>query len=203
MARLSTIASLAGALLLAGFSASAQERRPAPQPGAEAAQPADSTPQGRVDRLFERLRDSKDATEANGIAGQILRSFARSGSDTADLLFTRVGEAMRAQDHVLALDLLDTVLALEPQWAEALARRASVHIQRKDFDAAMRDLRAALALEPRHFMALAGLGSVFNEVGNPKRALAAFREALKLHPHLEQVKKAVERLAAEHDGRDI
>jgi tetratricopeptide (TPR) repeat protein len=181
MIRFLNLVMVVGALCAAAPSALAQERRPSPggqQPVPSAAAAPEESPKNRLDRLFDRLK-------------------------AANLLMTRVGEAIRANEAEISLDLLDTVLALQPNWAEAFARRASVHIQRKDYDAAMRDLRAALALEPRHFMALAGLGSVLGETGNPKRALAAFREALKVHPHMEAIKKAVERLAAEHDGRDI
>jgi tetratricopeptide (TPR) repeat protein len=206
MIRFLNLVMVVGALCAAAPSALAQERRPSPggqQPVPSAAAAPEESPKNRLDRLFDRLKAAKDAVEARALAEQIMRALARSGSDTADLLMTRVGEAIRANEAEISLDLLDTVLALQPNWAEAFARRASVHIQRKDYDAAMRDLRAALALEPRHFMALAGLGSVLGETGNPKRALAAFREALKVHPHMEAIKKAVERLAAEHDGRDI
>jgi Flp pilus assembly protein TadD len=115
----------------------------------------------------------------------------------------RVQEAVRAQDSVLALDLLDSVMALKPDWAEAYNRRAAVHFQRKDMDGAMRDLRQTLSLEPRHFQALAGIGMVFQQGGNGKQALAAFREALKINPHLKGIKQAAERLATNHDGQDI
>jgi tetratricopeptide (TPR) repeat protein len=205
MARLPALLIAAVALFAGGFSASAQERRPAAPAGTTAESPPepDESPKSRLDRLFDRLKAAKDETEGKAVGQLVLRQLARSGSDTADLLMTRVGEAIRANKPEVSLDLLDTILALQPRWAEAYARRASVHIQRKDFDAAMRDLRTTLALEPRHFMALAGLGSVLNETGNPKKALAAFREALKVHPHIEGIGKIVERLAASHDGRDI
>jgi tetratricopeptide (TPR) repeat protein len=115
----------------------------------------------------------------------------------------RVRQAMDAKDGDLALDLLDSVLALKPDFAEAYNRRAAVHFQRQDLDGAMRDLRMTLSLEPRHFQALAGIGMVFQQGGNGRQALAAFREALKLNPHLKGIKQAAEKLAVDHDGQDI
>lgn len=176
--------------------------RQAPPSEPERRQP-DQRHQSRLDQLFERLAASGTETEANGLAEQIARIWSRSGSDTLDLLMERVQEAMKANDGVLALDLLDSVLALKPDWAEAYSRRAAVHFQLKDMDGAMRDLRQTLALEPRQFQALAGIGMIFQAGGNERQALSAFREALKLNPHLKGVKQSAERLAMEHDGQGI
>jgi tetratricopeptide (TPR) repeat protein len=156
-----------------------------------------------MDQLFERLAASGTEIEAASIADQIARQWARSGSDTLDLLMERVQQAQQAQEGETALDILDSVLALKPDWAEAYSRRAAVHFQRKDLDAAMRDLRQTLTLEPRHFQALAGVGMIFQQNGNEKQALAAFREALKLNPHFKGIKQAAEKLATENDGQGI
>jgi tetratricopeptide (TPR) repeat protein len=159
--------------------------------------------QSRMDQLFERLAASGTEIEANSIADQIARQWARSGSDTLDLLMERVQQAQQAQEGDVALDILDSVLALKPDWAEAYNRRAAVHFQRKDMDAAMRDLRQTLALEPRHFQALAGVGMIFQQNGNDKQALAAFREALKINPHFKGIKQATEKLTTDNDGQNI
>jgi tetratricopeptide (TPR) repeat protein len=186
--------------------------QPIPQRPAEPARPtpprqtpdaADERPQSRVDRLFQRLKAAKDASEAKGISDQIQRIWARSGSDTLDLLMGRVDEATKGNDAVLALDLLDSIIALRPDWAEAFAKRARIHVQRKDFDGAMRDLRLVLVMEPRHYLALAGVGMVFQQAGQDKRALEAFEEALKLHPHLPGIRTIVERLRVTHGAQGI
>ncbi len=203
------ICCLALAVLLTS-PAVAQTRAPQPLPPSRQAPPAeperripDTRHQSRVDQLFERLAASGSEAEAESLAEQIARVWSRSGSDTLDLLMERVQQAVRGEDSVTALDLLDSVLALKPDWAEAYNRRAAVHFQRRDMDGAMRDLRQALALEPRHFQALAGVGMIFQQGGDEKRALAAFRQALKLNPHLKGVRQAAERLAVEHDGQGI
>ena len=159
--------------------------------------------QSRQDQLFERLAASRDETEAESLAQQIMRIWSRSGSDTTDLLMQRVQQAMQQKDAVLALDLLDSILALKPDWAEAYNRRATVHFQRQDFDAAMRDLRQTLALEPRQFQALAGVGMIFQRGGNKKQALAAFRAALSINPHIKGIKQAAETLSTGQDGQSL
>jgi tetratricopeptide (TPR) repeat protein len=197
-------------LILAGAAQAQQGRTP---PRGEPARPQapaepqrrvpDPAHQSRLDQLFERLAASGGEAEAAGIADQIARIWSRSGSDTLDLLMERVQQSMQRNDGETALDLLDSILALKPDFTEAYSRRAAVHYQRKDMDAAMRDLRQALSMEPRHFPALAGVGMIHQTGGQPKLALRAFREALRLNPHLKGIKQAAEKLASEHDGQDL
>jgi Tfp pilus assembly protein PilF len=195
--------------LLLGLPALAQQPRNTPRDAAPPAQaePQRRTPdarhQPRLDQLFERLAASATEAEASGIAEQIARIWTRSGSDTLDLLMERVEQANKGGDHITALDLLDSILALKPDFTEAYSRRAAVHFQLKDMDAAMRDLRQTLSMEPRHFQALAGVGMVYQTGGEPKLALKAFREALKINPHLKGIRQAAERLAVEHDAQGI
>ncbi len=153
--------------------------------------------------MFERLGATATEAEAQSIVEQISRIWSRSGSDTLDLLMERVQQSQAGGDHVTALDVLDSILALKPDFTEAYSRRAAIHFQRKDMDAAMRDLRQTLAMEPRHFQALAGVGMVYQAGGQPRMALQAFREALKLNPHMKGIKQTAERLALEHDGQGI
>jgi tetratricopeptide (TPR) repeat protein len=159
--------------------------------------------QSRIDQLFERLSATATEAEAQTIVEQIARIWSRSGSDTLDLLMDRVEQASKGGDNVTALDILDSVLALKPDYTEAFSRRAAVHYQMKDMDAAMRDLRQTLSMEPRHFQALAGVGLIYQTGGQPKLALQAFREALRLNPHMKGIKQAAEKLAVEHDGQGI
>jgi Flp pilus assembly protein TadD len=159
--------------------------------------------QSRIDQLFERLAAAATEAEAGGIADQIARIWNRSGSDTLDLLLERVQQAMQGGDHVTALDIIDSIVALKPDFTEAYSRRAAVLFQMKDMDGAMRDLRQTLTMEPRHFQALAGIGMIYQTNGEPKQALKAFREALKLNPQLKGIRQAAEKLATEHDGQDL
>jgi tetratricopeptide (TPR) repeat protein len=204
-----TLSALAGFVEFSLSSALAQRSRQGPS-ASQPTTPAepdrrfpDPNHQSRIDQLFERLAAARDEAEAGALVEQIERIWQRSGSDTIDLLMSRARDASSARDGVLALDIIDSVVALKPDWAEVYSRRASVLFQLKDFDGAMRDLRQTLVLEPRHFQALAGVGMVFQQGGNAPKALAAFREALKINPHFKGIKQSVEKLAIEHDGQDL
>ncbi|HEY8564108.1 MAG TPA: tetratricopeptide repeat protein [Beijerinckiaceae bacterium] len=172
--------------------------RPDPKPA-----PRPDPRQASLDDLFRRLAETKDATEANGIATLIERRWSRSGSDTADLLLSRAGEALQAKDYPLGIELLDRVLVLKPDWAEAWNRRATAFYLLDDPVSAMADVRQVVTREPRHFAAWAGLGHMYLAAGDKARAVLAYRKALAIHPHLPRVKEAVDRLAPEIDGRDL
>jgi tetratricopeptide (TPR) repeat protein len=164
---------------------------------------AKPAPQRSLDELFARLAAAKDEAEANGIANLIERRWSRSGSDTADLLLSRATEAIHKKEFPVAVELLDRVLALEPQWAEAWNRRATAFYLLEDPASAMADIRQVIQREPRHFGAWAGLGHMYMASNDRARALEAYRKALALHPHLGKLKEVVDRLAPEIDGRDL
>lgn len=160
-------------------------------------------PQRTLDELFTRLAAAKDEAEANGIANLIERRWSRSGSDTADLLMSRATEAIGKKEYPVAIELLDRVLALEPQWAEAWNRRATAFYLLDDPASSMADIRQVIEREPRHFGAWAGLGHILMAGNDRARALEAYRKAHAIHPHLGKLKEVIDRLAPEIDGRDL
>jgi len=186
-------------LLVAAGAAQAQQgaREPTPPARPKEVAPAPTT----LESLHERLAKAKDATEASAIAKQIERRWLRSGSDTADLLMSRVQQVMSVRDADTALELFDHIALLRPKWAEVYHKRALLLFQMNDLDGAMRDIRQTLALEPRHFGALSGLGMIYQKMDNQKAAFAAFSKALDIHPFIENLRDYVERMRPEIEGR--
>jgi tetratricopeptide (TPR) repeat protein len=156
-----------------------------------------------LDFLFEALKAAPDADAAKLVEGRIWSLWLASGSDTADLLMSRVKKATDAKDTKLAVRLLDAVIELKPEYIEAWNRRATIHFSNKDYSRSLADIRQVLAREPRHFGALTGLGVIMQEFGEDKFALEAFRRALAVNPHLSKVPDFVKTLAEKVEGRDI
>lgn len=154
-----------------------------------------------LDDLFRRLKNARSAGVANRLASDIQMRWLQSGSDTVDLLMQRAMAAIAAKDVALAQDLLDSIVALKPDYAEAWNQRAVLAFGKRDFDAAIEDVDVVLRLEPRHFGALVGLGTILGEYGHKARALEAYRRALALHPFLKDVPKKIDELAVEVEGR--
>ena len=201
-------AALTAAVLLAP-PVSAQDS-PAPPQAAPLPEAPDKLPRAargdrikNLDFLFEALKAAPDADAAKLVEGRIWALWLASGSDTADLLMSRVKTAQDAKDSKLAVELLDAVLELKPDYVEGWNRRATIHFANKEFGKALTDLRQVLAREPRHFGALTGLGVIMQEYGEDKLALEAFRKALAVNPHLQKVPDFVKSLVEKVEGRDI
>ena len=178
------------------------EKKPPRQPPHSV--PSEQAQRGSVlDRLFGQLKASPDADSARGVAEAIQRVWLHSGSDTADLLMTRAATAMAVKDLKTAEAVLDALVGIEPDWAEAWNKRATVRFMREDLDGAMADIDETLRREPRHFGALTGLGAILQKSDLDKRALEAYRRALDVYPEQPEVRKIVEKLKLEVEGRYI
>jgi len=185
---------------------------PGPRPGEtiEPIQPpADVTRPHRADQvrgldfLFGALKVAPDAESAKQVENRIWAMWLASGSDTANLLMTRVKAAIDGKDLDLAIKLLDALVEIRPDYIEAWNRRATIYYMKKDYVRSMQDIRQVLAREPRHFGAMSGLGMILHEFGDDRRALDAFRKALEIHPHLQKIPDMVKSLAEKVEGRDI
>jgi tetratricopeptide (TPR) repeat protein len=116
---------------------------------------------------------------------------------------SRAVSAVQAKDLSLALELLDKVVAIEPDWAEGWNKRATARFMANDINGSMADIDRVLRLEPRHFGALSGMGFILEHEGLDKRALDVFRHVLSIYPGQPDIKKIVDRLSIEVEGRDI
>jgi tetratricopeptide (TPR) repeat protein len=115
----------------------------------------------------------------------------------------RVKTAMDAEDLDLAIKLLNAIIQIKPDYAEAWNRRATVYYMKKDFSRSLADIQQVLAREPRHFGALAGLGLIMQDLGDAKRALDIYRRALAIHPRLPRIPDLIKTLTEKVEGRDI
>lgn len=153
--------------------------------------------------LFERLRQSPDEDSADAVAEAIQKIWLRSGSETVDLLMNRAAESMQDEDVDMALDILDSVVEIAPEYPEGWNQRATIFFMKQDFGRSLEDLQHVLALEPRHFKAINGLALIMQELGDKEAALRAFREALELHPQSEDMQRVEQELEREVEGQGI
>ena len=156
-----------------------------------------------LDDLFDRLAKAQDDREAKGVSGAIERVWMHSGSDTADLLMGRAMQALQRKDYALSQELLNAVVEIEPDWAEAWNKRATVRYLADDAMGSMQDIARVIKLEPRHFGALSGMGFILQRGGFDKGALEAFRKALEISPQQEEIRRLVEKLTLSVEGQGI
>jgi len=153
--------------------------------------------------LYERLEAAKSETMAQPIMEAIENLWAVSGSDTVDLLMSRAAQFAKDAEIDLSLAVLDAVVDIAPDEAEAWYLRAKVNVLKGKPERALTDLRRALNLDAKHYRAIADLGLLLEQLGAKKEALEAYRRALAVNPFLEDARLGVEALAREVEGQDI
>lgn len=151
----------------------------------------------QLDKLFARLIKSEDGPEAQRTEQTIWNLWMTSDSPTADALLAQAMRASAAKETGTALAILDNVIEVHPDYAEAWNKRATVYFLIGRYNDSLRDIEKVLELEPRHFGALSGLGMIKRQQGDLGAARAAFSEALSYNPHLDGVKRALEEIEAE------
>ncbi|MCP1334839.1 tetratricopeptide repeat protein [Futiania mangrovi] len=157
----------------------------------------------RLDSLFGRLQVAEDGPPVERLTREIWTVWTESGSPTLDLLMKRAQMAVNAKKFETAIAILDTVVEIDPDYAEGWNRRATVHFLAGDYARSALDIEKVLDLEPRHFGALSGLGQIMERIGRPEAALDAYRRALMVNPHMPQVRSRVDDLTPEVEGRGI
>jgi len=156
-----------------------------------------------LDTLFNALKIAPDEASAKAIEDRIWAVWTASDSDTCTLLMSRAKDATDDKDYDLAIKLLDSIVAIKPDYVEAWNRRATLYYIKHEYGRALADIREVLAREPRHFGALAGLGLILQDIGDDKHALQAYEAALAIDPHLRNVPDTVKTLREKVEGRDI
>jgi tetratricopeptide (TPR) repeat protein len=156
-----------------------------------------------LDFLFGALKLAPDDTTAKAIEERIWALWVVSRSDTANLLMTRVKTAIEAHEMDLAIELLNSIVKIKPDYIEAWNRRATLYYMKKDYGRSLADIREVLKREPRHFGALSGLGLIMQDIGDDKQALEVYRRALAVYPRLQRIPDVVKTLQEKVEGRDI
>ncbi|MBO6903142.1 MAG: hypothetical protein JJ864_17530 [Rhizobiaceae bacterium] len=164
-----------------------------------------SAPQdlSRLDKLFEELKRERNEAAAKRIANFIREEWSRSGSATIDLMMQWSAKAMSEERYDVALDFLDQITVLAPEFAEGWNRRATLHYTMGSYAKSMADIEQVLRLEPRHFGALSGMAAIFKTYDMKEPALQAFQRVLDVYPMLRSAQEEVADLAEELAGEGI
>ena len=189
--------------LVSSALAQAQSPREWPSPPADPPQGGRGGSTFSLDTLFNALKIAPDEATAKAIEDRIWAIWISSGSDTCNLLMSRVKDATDDRDYDLAIKLLDAIVTIKPDYVVAWNRRATLRYIKHDYGLALADIREVLAREPRHFGALAGLGLILQDIGDDKHALQAYQAALAIDPHLRNLSDIVKTLREKVEGRDI
>ena len=188
------------ALALAGVSFPALAAEPT---AAAVGKPAEVKPENKLDTLFSELKRERNEKAAERIASRIWEEWGRSGSASVDLMMMWSKTAMDTQKFDVALDFLDQVVTLKPDFAEGWNRRATVHFMMQNYSKSMADINRTLLLEPRHFGALSGMGQIMKNTDRKQLALEAWQRVLDIYPMMRSAQNEVASLSEELSGEGI
>ena len=162
-----------------------------------------AVPENRLDRLYGQLKRERNERAAQRLARTIRDEWTKSGSASIDLMMQWSQKAIQDQKFDVALDFLDQVVTLQPDFAEGWNRRATVHFMMKNYGKSMADIDKTLELEPRHFGAISGLAQIMADTGRREQALRAWQRVLDIYPMLRNAQDQLATLSEELSGEGI
>ena len=83
-----------------------------------------------------------------------------------------------------AYDKFTEAIELDPNWAEAWNKRATVFYLMGKYQASQNDIDKVLKLEKRHFGALSGQGLVQIKLKNYEKALKSYEKVKEIYPSM-------------------
>ncbi len=101
-----------------------------------------------------------------------------------DLAYLNLGRNLHSQSRIKeALSVLNYLLKLNPNAAEAHIELASIYEQRREYEKDIQHLLKALSLEPEGMISLyINLADAYDKTGNPDKAIRVLRKAINLFP---------------------
>ena len=118
----------------------------------------------------------------------------RTDDPIADPMFQTGIQLLTEDKPEQALEKLDQVITLKPEFAEAWNRRGDAYQFMGDEERALAEYEQALRLNPYHFGTLESCGQIWLERGNYRKAAEYFRRALEINPNLWNVAEILQRL---------
>jgi tetratricopeptide (TPR) repeat protein len=148
----------------------------------------------QLNKLFNELKKNIPSL-SSGIAQQIWTLW--STHPTNHKLTSILDEGSRlVQDRQLyrAIDVFTEAIELDPSWAEAWNKRATVFYMVGEFQKSQDDIDKVLELENRHFGALAGQGMVNIQLRNYEKAILSYKKAQEIYPSMQSAEIMIKQI---------
>ena len=138
-----------------------------------------------LDKLFKELKINNTAL-TNRIEQKIWEIWNTHPKNQK--LTERLAEGsdlVRNKQLSKAVNIFTEVIDLDPKWAEAWNKRATVLYMMGDYNGSQKDIDKVLKLEKRHFGALAGQGLVNMQLKNYEKAIMSYKKAHEIYPSMQ------------------
>mgnify|MGYP001483377843 FL=1 len=165
---------------------------------------ADDNHQREIDKLFIQLKNANDFENSKKIEDKIWDLWITHPSkNSLTKLLADGSSAMMDNKLEAAYNKFTEVIKLDPNWAEAWNKRATVLYLMGKYKLSQADIDKVLAIEERHFGALTGQGLVQTALKNYQKAIDSYIEAHKVHPFMKSPMIMIEKLQIELQKQSI
>ena len=156
---------------------------------------ANENHQKEIDKLFIQLKSALNFENSKKIEDKIWSLWTTHPSrDNLTKLLADGSSAMMDNKLETAYNKFTEVIELDPNWAEAWNKRATVLYLMGKYEMSQADIDKVLQLEKRHFGALSGQGLVQTALKNYQKAIDSYIEAHKVHPYMKSPLIMIEQL---------
>ena len=148
-----------------------------------------------LNKLFSELKKINNSSEAKIIENKIWKLWTTHPSEQSLTNLLAKGSNYMSQDKLTsAHNVFSKAIELDPNWAEAWNKRATVLYLMGNYELSQKDIDVVLNLEKRHFGALSGQGLVQTALQNYQKAIDSYIEAHKIYPAMETPLIMIEKL---------
>ena len=148
----------------------------------------------KLDRLFNDLK-FKNATLSYEIEQKIWELWSTHPSDkNLTTMLAEGSNLVNKKKFDQAIVVFSKVIDLDPKWAEAWNKRATVLYMVGEFQKSQDDIDKVLELEERHFGALAGQGLVNIQLENYDKAIMSYKKAQQIYPKMKSPKIMIKQI---------
>ena len=138
--------------------------------------------QSELDKLFNDLKIN-NASLSFKTEQKIWKLWSTHPSDQKlTKMLSKGSDLVNNQKLNEAIIIFSKVIDLDPDWAEAWNKRATVLYLIGEYQESQNDIDKVLKLEERHFGALAGQGLVNIQLKNYEKAIMSYEKAKKIYP---------------------
>ena len=147
-----------------------------------------------LNRLFNELK-IKDKSLSFKIEQKIWRIWStHPNNNELTSMLSDGSNFVNNNQYLEAVEIFTKVIELDPSWAEAWNKRATVFYLMGEFKKSQNDIDEVLKLEKRHFGALAGQGLVNLKLENYEKAIISYEEAMKIYPTMNSPKIMIKQI---------
>ena len=140
----------------------------------------------QLNELLNKLQESKSSILSQEIEQKIWKIWSTHPRDNKLTLMLAEGLVLvNKQKLKESVNIFSEVIKLDPNWAEAWNKRATVLYMLGEFNESQDDIDKVLALERRHFGALAGQGLVNIKLENYEKAIESYKKVKEIYPTMQ------------------